>query len=287
MEHIFSEINIPPEDAPMLWSEAPLIPKEQREQVAEILFEKMSVPAVHFVLSSVLSVYGCGRPTALVLDLGETMDVVPVYEGGSFSHVIEPSIKRVEVTGNDITVNLEELLGNRGYYFSTPAERDIVEEIKEKLCYISEDPATEPTVDAEYKLPDGTVVVVGNERFRSPEALFAPALVGKEGAGLHAQVYNSIMASEIDMRVELARNIILTGASSMYSGLAARVKKELELLAPSSKWEIDVFAPTERKYATWIGGSILGASDNFEKLCVTRELWDELGRSVVHDISTW
>jgi len=43
---------------------------------------------------------------------------------------------------------------------------------------VSEDPAKEPTVEAEYKMPDGTIVVVGNERFRSPEALFVPALVG-------------------------------------------------------------------------------------------------------------
>jgi len=215
------------------------------------------------------------------------MDVVPVYEGGSFSHAIEPAIKRMDVTATDITAHLEELLGNRGYYFTTPAERDIVEEIKEKVCYISENPSHEPTVDAEYKLPDGTVVVVGNERFRVPESLFSPALVGKEGQGLHAQVYNAIMESEIDMRVELARNIILTGGSSLYNGLGPRIKKELEILAPSSKWEIEVVAPVERKYAAWIGGSILGASDNFERLCVTRELWDELGRSIVHDNSAW
>jgi len=193
----------------------------------------------------------------------------------------------MDVTSTDITAHLEELLGNRGYYFTTPAERDIVEEIKEKVCYISENLSQEPIVDAEYKLPDGTIVVVGNERFRVPESLFSPALVGKEGQGLHAQVYNAIMESEIDMRVELARNIILTGGSSLYNGLGPRIKKELEILAPSSKWEIEVVAPVERKYAAWIGGSILGASDNFERLCVTRELWDELGRSIVHDNSAW
>jgi len=215
------------------------------------------------------------------------MDVVPVYEGGSFSHAIEPAIKRVDLTASDMTENLEQLLEARGYYFSTPAEREIVEDIKEKLCYVAQDPSKELTVDAEYKLPDGTVVVVGNERFRAAESLFVPALVGKEGAGLHAQVYNAIMESEIDMRMELARNIVVTGGTSMLNGLASRVRKELEFLAPSSKWEIDVIASTERKYAAWIGGSILGCSDNFEKLCVTRELWDELGRSVVHDSQTW
>jgi len=70
---------------------------------------------------------------------------------------------------------------------------------------------------------------------------------GKEGVGLHAQVYNAIMESEIDMRVELARNIILTGGTSMFSGLAGRVKKELEILAPSSKWEIDVTTTNRKK----------------------------------------
>jgi len=179
-------------------------------------------------------------------------------------------------------------LGERGYYFTTPAEREIVADIKEKLCFVSQDPSLEKNYgDVEYKLPDGTTLYMGNERFRAPESLFSPALVGKEGVGLHAQVYNSIMSSEIDLRVELVGNILLTGGTSLFPGLGNRIKKELVHLAPSSKWEIEVLSPIERKYAPWVGGSILGSLDNFEKLCVTRELWDELGRSVVHDSQTW
>jgi len=123
----------------------------------------------------------------------------------------------------------------------------------------------------------------GNERYRAPESLFIPALINKEGAGLHAEIYHSIMDSEIHMRVELAGNILLTGGTSMFQGLAPRLVTELERLSPSQRWEINVYAPPERKYGAWIGGSLLSSIDNFEKICVTKELWDSLGRGIVHD----
>jgi hypothetical protein len=47
--------------------------------------------------------------------------------------------------------------------------------------------------DKSFELPDGQIVTVGNERFRCPEALFQPALLGMEAAGVHEKVFNTIM----------------------------------------------------------------------------------------------
>uniref|UniRef100_A0A6B2L7K9 Actin n=1 Tax=Arcella intermedia TaxID=1963864 RepID=A0A6B2L7K9_9EUKA len=283
----FKEIETLPDDQPLIWTEAALINQQQREKVAEIFYEEHGVPAIHFGLQSVLSVYSAGITTALVVDLGDKCDVMPVYEGGSFSHPYEQAIKRLKTTGSDITEHLEQILAERGYHFTTPAEREIVNYLKEQTTYVSLTPDSEITQETSLLLPDGQTITIGNERYRAPEVLFAPALAGKEGMGLHALVYHSIMESGIDMRVELARSILLIGGTSMIPGLAPRIEKELSLLAPSQKWEINVIVPNDRKYAAWIGGTILASIDSFEKLCIAKEMWTEIGPSVLHDQHTW
>merc|ERR1711955_167570 len=71
-----------------------------------------------------------------------------------------------------------------------------------------------------YELPDGQVITVGNERFRCPEALFQPQFLGLESVGIHETTYNSIMKCDVDIRKDLYANVVLSGGSTMYPGIA-------------------------------------------------------------------
>jgi actin-related protein len=117
--------------------------------------------------------------------------------------------------------------------------------------------------------------------FRAPEALFQPSLLGLESTGIHETTYNSIMKCDVDIRKDLYSNIVMSGGTTMYPGIADRMQKEITALAPSSM-KIKIVAPPERKYSVWIGGSILASLSTFQQMWVSKQEYDESGPSIVH-----
>ncbi|KAF9212793.1 actin, partial [Podila epicladia] len=125
------------------------------------------------------------------------------------------------------------------------------------------------------------VITIGNERFRAPEALFQPTLLGLEAVGVHETTYNSIMKGDVDIRRDLYGNIVMSGGTTMYPGIADRMQKEITALAPSSM-KVKIVAPPERKYSVWIGGSILASLSTFQQMWISKMEYDESGPSIVH-----
>ena len=140
---------------------------------------------------------------------------------------------------------------------------------------------TSSDIEKNYELPDGTVITVGAERFRCAEVLFQPNLIGKENDGIHKLAFQSIQKCDIDIRRDLYTNTVLSGGSTMFPNIDARLKKEMQLLAPASV-KCKIVAPAERKYSVWIGGSILSSLSSFQEMWITRNEYDELGPAIVH-----
>ncbi|KAK2106969.1 hypothetical protein P7K49_016483 [Saguinus oedipus] len=132
------------------------------------MFETFNTPAMYAATQAVLSFHASGRTTGM-------------------------------------TDYLMKILTERGYSFTTMAEREIMPDI-EKLGYVALDfeqematAASSSSLEKSYELPDGQVITIGNEQFHCPEVLFQPSFLGMESCGIHETTFNSIMKCDMDI----------------------------------------------------------------------------------------
>ena len=180
-----------------------------------------------------------------------------MFEGMAF----KKSIKRFDFGGSDITSHLSRLLYERGYYFKSNSELKIVDQIKEKICYVpldyekeSEQFQKSSSLNQNYILPDGEVITLGNELIRSTECFFDQKLIGNESGSIQEWIFNSIFSSDMDSIKDLC-TINLSGGSTLCKGFTERLEKELIGLFPTN-FKVRLRSAIDRKYKVWVGGSI-------------------------------
>ena len=252
--------------------------KENKEKIAEIMFESFNIPGLYLADSTILTLYSAGKFTGMAIDMGDgSTQFSPVFDG----HLLEDKFERINIGGKDITKYMRKILNKKGYKFEKVYEKYIGNDIKEKACFF---PLLDEKVEVfEYKLPDGSCINLKEERFSCPEAiLFNPLLKLKESKNFVEICNNLIQRCDIYLKKEFYNAIILSGGNSMFKGLPERFTKEIKnLVNKSMKEEIRVIANPERKFATWIGGSIFSSVSTFKKLRILKKEYEEKGPNII------
>lgn len=268
----------------VLVTEPPLNSKQNRETMASIMFEKFGVRGFSVAVQGVLSALSAGKLTGLACDMGEEASYfVPVYEGRQLTHAVQ----KMGLGGRQITEYLMNILKQNNINLKN---KEALNKLKEKFCYVAMDYEKELTSVKEeiYTLPDEEMeedkefgFKVKTEKIKAPEILFRPKSLGFEHNPIQSYAFNAIKGCDIDIQNDLYENIILAGGTSLFTGLQERLQKEIGKLEPR-KTSVNVIANPERKYASWIGGSILASSDSFKTSWITKEEYEEQGEIIVN-----
>ncbi len=265
----YNELRVAPEEHLVLLAETPWNSKQDREKMTQIMLETFSVQGFCLANQDVLSLYASGKTTGLVLDSGATSShATPIFDGNA----LPQAMCKTNIGGDDITNLFIKLVAreDKSYIFETSAEREIAVDIKQKICYIKTNPLGSHEART-YELPDGNVLTLTESLFKCTEPLFN----NKRNNSIQDMVQNAIRKCDKSVQQHLYSNIVLSGGNTMFAGFSDRLTKELK------QYSVNVHANQDRKYFTWIGGSILASLD-VPNIWITHDMYEEFGCAIVH-----
>jgi len=300
--HIWNaELKTEASNQPVIITQAPLASEQEEAKMAEILIEKLEVPAMFIANKSVMSLYGGGNMTGISVDSGhDTTYIVPSYQGNA----VQDATLVLKIGGKQVTEHLMNQLMNGKYSFpddnfllwrkkkktkfTVSSRKEIIREMKEQYCVISTTYAKsfeDPTYPEEsIRLPDGNMIVMGKETFLAPEIMFQPSLANKKSCGLSQLIYYSVLKCDESIRSELVNNITLSGGNTKFPGFEKRLYQELAELF-DEKTNIKVRALPNRDLLGWVGAARLSNLSSFQRFWLTKADYAENGPVMVHDNS--
>uniref|UniRef100_A0A8C9ES17 Actin like 6A n=1 Tax=Pavo cristatus TaxID=9049 RepID=A0A8C9ES17_PAVCR len=262
--------------------------RAKREKLTELMFEHYNIPAFFLCKTAVLTAFANGRSTGLILDSGAThTTAIPVHDG----YVLQQGIVKSPLAGDFITMQCRELFQEMNIEIIPPymiASKEAVREgspanwkRKEKLpqvtrswhnymcnCVIQDFQASvlqvsDSTYDEQvaaqmptvhYEFPNGYNCDFGAERLKIPEGLFDPSNV---------KVTHEIGLSSCSLYLTFFFCFTSFSVQSM----------RLKLIANNTT--------VERRFSSWIGGSILASLGTFQQMWISKQEYEEGGKQCV------
>lgn len=250
----------------VLLADSPAASAHDRERLAELLFERFSVPSLFVQLQAVLSMYASGETSGIVVDCGEDLtSVVPVQDG----YAMPALLKLTNVAGSAVTSCLGQLLAASGKArLTSTAEMQILREIKEKHARFG------PPSPRQYSLPDGTTISLGAEAVECAELLF------RSPSGGLTSTLRSVAHSLDETDVDVLDNVLVCGGCTAIPGFADRLSTELGGTLRGHAFDLSL--PPWRTHAAWLGGSLVAKLSTFSSMSMSRAEYDEEGAHGIH-----
>lgn len=284
-EHAFcTELRVNPKSVKVLVTEAANNPDKNRWDLFKMLFERFVVPAGQCQVQAVLALYASGRTTGLVFDSGDGVShTVPVFKG----YGLPTSVVATKLAGRSVT---KQCIWALGKYHKMNIENEnnsteIARALKEKVCRMAENFDEEfqalvkgaaETIDYEFK--DGSVITCRELIVEPAEVLHRPNNYGYRAKSVSEILKKTIDSLNIEMRRDMFSNTVLSGGTTCIADYEKRFLKEYKLIVPANSVnDVKVSVPSDRKYAVFLGGSILTCLASFAGSWITLEDYQERG----------
>ena len=276
-EYIYSNLDMSRSEIkehPVLIAEPLLNPKENRVNIAKVLFDTYKIENLFFASQPILSLFSTSSTSGAVLESGDgvTQSCI-IYEG----YAIPGSYKRINLGGKEVTEYLQYLLNKKGYGLNNSDGFQITKKIKEDLCEINNNNNLEKK---SYNLPDDSIIEIGEERFLAPEILFNPLLREYEYPGIPEVLSESINKTNVDLKLQLYSSILLSGGNTKIKGLKERIYREIKKLAPKNA-KVRLHTPSNPEYCSWIGANIISSLEIAKEMWISLKDWMEKG-DIIH-----
>ncbi|KAK8132886.1 actin [Apiospora kogelbergensis] len=142
-----------------------------------------------------------------------------------------------------------------------------------------------------FEMPDGSNQMWREQRYRVSEGMWDETAqlptASEEERITKAQTIPELIraclnAVDVDLRPNLLGNIVVTGGTSLLNGFNDRLNNELMAMYPGMRVKLHAAGlTTERRFGSWIGGSILASLGTFHQMWISKKEYDENGAGIV------
>uniref|UniRef100_A0A3B0MP46 Actin-related protein, putative n=1 Tax=Theileria annulata TaxID=5874 RepID=A0A3B0MP46_THEAN len=140
-----------------------------------------------------------------------------------------------------------------------------------------------------YNLPDGTVVNMEKYVNSIPELLFNPSgstiSEFNNFKGIVTMINDCIFESDVDIRRELLSSIVIAGGYTLTHGIIPRLNGDLlkSPIGSIAKFKlVHSSSYLEKRFSTWLGGSILASLGRFQQLWISKSEYQEHGTIIAY-----
>lgn len=238
-------------------------PLKVRRDLAKLLFDTFSVANLRIEPQEIMTLYSTSKQSGLIVETGElNTTIVPIYQG----YVVNSGVVYNDIAGEFLTKQYLNVHRCKMDFYNVNSQYEEAKKIKEKFSEVLLDPSkigSEAEKFDDFKLPDGNIIKVGDERYKIPELMFNPLSQGIDRKGIHEMINESISKCDSFIRSSMYSHIILGGGNTMIKNFPERLKKEIEVDQKKNYYiqetdkppKIDIEYSNDSKYSAWIGAS--------------------------------
>eukprot|EP01084_Bolivina_argentea_P111867 199536_1 len=262
--------------------------QSDRYKCVQLMFETFDINSLCLQNDATLSLYGVGKSTGCVISSGFGVTYsCAIYEG----FVIPNSVIKVNSAGYDLTQYLKVLLSHKYANELMNIKHSVIKDIKENYCYVRVNDINYKK--CEYKLPDGSIIVIEDESYKCCEKLFGGFVglsqdgftVGNKNVfadnmnfGIQNMLYETRKSmAKFDDISDAFKYTVLSGGSTVYKGLNDRLVKEMKKLDT----DVIMIDGKDKQYLSWTGASMMGSNSEMIKGFITKNDYLEQGPRIV------